>query len=531
MAHRAAPIPPDEQERLSALKALAILDTQPEPAFDRISRLAANVINAPIALVSLVDFDRQWFKSRTGIDAEETSRDDALCSWAILSDDIFIIEDTLEDERFRENPLVLGEPFIRFYAGAPLVLECGHRIGTVCVIDRVPRKLTRREAEFLTDMSQIAVDAIYAREARLAGEKERERFELAINASGAWVWDWDIGSDELYCGKDFKRFLGLPEDGQVQPHFDALTSRIHADDRALALKEIDDHLKNDTPYNSEFRLHAAQSEPVWLHARGEVQRRADGSPVRMTGSAENISARKLAESRLAMTIKQLQAFLKDANEYASIAAHDLKGPVTTVTGLIGVMQRRLNDGDVEACQEIMTRAERKLHAMGALVEALLDHGSAGADQSPIERINPWSVVHNLEPLVSRNGFRIRNEIPTSATIQSRLGPISLVFSNLMQNASKHHDLSHGEIVIKGKPVGDRWSFSVHDDGPGVPVSKQAQMFEFRSSFGPNAGTGLGLAATRRAVEQRGGEIRVESDPDRGRGTAIHFDWPAVELNY
>ncbi len=136
---QAAPIPDNDDERLAALRALLILDTPPEQRFDRLIQFAADEFDVPIALLTLVDRDRQWFKSRTGLDACETDRESSFCGHAIQSDDTLLIADALRDPRFVDNPLVTGAPFIRFYAGAPLQIEPGLRIGTLCLIDTKPR--------------------------------------------------------------------------------------------------------------------------------------------------------------------------------------------------------------------------------------------------------------------------------------------------------------------------------------------------------------------------------------------------------
>lgn len=137
----AAPTPRDEDARLATLRQLAILDTPGEKDFDDIVRLACELAQVPMALVSLVDEQRQWFKARVGVDAPETARDHAFCAHAILSDDLFVVPDASLDERFAGNPLVTGGPQIRFYAGAPLRAPDGHRVGTLCILDRVPREL------------------------------------------------------------------------------------------------------------------------------------------------------------------------------------------------------------------------------------------------------------------------------------------------------------------------------------------------------------------------------------------------------
>ncbi|GFD66964.1 GAF domain-containing hybrid sensor histidine kinase/response regulator [Alteromonas sp. KUL106] len=153
----AAPLPKNEDERLAELLSYDIIDTEAEKLFDDLTALASQICETPIALISLVDPNRQWFKSRVGLDAEETSREIAFCSHAILQEDVFEIPNATLDPRFHDNPLVTGSPDIRFYAGAPLITPSGHAIGTLCAIDKKPRRLTDAQKMSLQTLSKSVV--------------------------------------------------------------------------------------------------------------------------------------------------------------------------------------------------------------------------------------------------------------------------------------------------------------------------------------------------------------------------------------
>jgi len=166
-------IPSNEKQRLFALRELRILDTPFEERFDRITRMARRIFDVPISLVSLVDENRQWFKSRNGLDIPETDRQISFCGHAILQNETLVIEDTELDERFSKNPLVIGEPHIRFYAGHPLRTFNGEALGTICILDKVPRKFTAQDIEMLVDLAGVVERELFAIKLSLTDEMTR----------------------------------------------------------------------------------------------------------------------------------------------------------------------------------------------------------------------------------------------------------------------------------------------------------------------------------------------------------------------
>ncbi|MCS6988603.1 MAG: GAF domain-containing protein [Chloroherpetonaceae bacterium] len=162
------PIPKNEQERLNALYRYQILDTLAERIYDDYVNLAANICEVPIATISLIDKDRQWFKAKVGIEASETSRDVAFCAHAILNDEVLIVPDATKDERFCDNPFVIDEPGVRFYAGAPLKTPDGYNIGTICAVDRKPRQLSASQKEALQTLSRLIISQFELRIAERA---------------------------------------------------------------------------------------------------------------------------------------------------------------------------------------------------------------------------------------------------------------------------------------------------------------------------------------------------------------------------
>lgn len=161
------PLLPSEEARLAELEDYAVLDTKPEQALDDITLLASEICETPIALISLIDKDRQWFKARVGVDVDETPRDLAFCAHAIWDPtEMMIVPDATQDARFSSNPLVMSEPSIRFYAGAPLLTQTGNALGTLCVIDRVPRQLTERQQRMMAALSRVVMEFLDLRRIR-----------------------------------------------------------------------------------------------------------------------------------------------------------------------------------------------------------------------------------------------------------------------------------------------------------------------------------------------------------------------------
>ena len=175
------PVPPNEEQRLQALESYQIMDTLAEQEFDNLTEIASHIFDAPIALITLLDEKRQWFKSKVGLEAEETAREVSFCQYAIMDGEPLIVEDAASDQRFEGNPLVTGNPNIRFYAGHPITTEEGYSLGTLCVIDNKPRKASPKQLELLSGLAETAMSLIECRKANHQMEVYKRFFDESLN--------------------------------------------------------------------------------------------------------------------------------------------------------------------------------------------------------------------------------------------------------------------------------------------------------------------------------------------------------------
>jgi PAS domain S-box-containing protein len=299
-----APFPSDEEERQRTLDSYCVTDTDPEGRFDNITRLAAHFFGTSIALVSLIDHDRQWFKSRVGLDATETPRDFAFCAHAILSDAVLVVRDATQDPRFSGNPLVTDAPHIRFYAGAPLLAD-GRRLGTLCVIDDIPHmSFSPRDAETLTQLARLVVDELDLRREILRREQAeadlRERSRLLnmaeeVGEFGHWYTNFSTGerrwSDEVF------RIIGL-EPGSVTPSGELAMSVTHPDDQARMGAALKRAQETGEGFNIAIRLLRPDGSARDAMVRCMVDLGADGKPIGLFGVMQDVTDRRREEEEL-----------------------------------------------------------------------------------------------------------------------------------------------------------------------------------------------------------------------------------------
>ncbi len=292
------PTPEDaapDADRVAELRTYGVLDTAPEAALDELTRLAAGLFQMPVALVSLVDKHRQWFKSSVGVDFVETPREQAFCAHSIQGTDVMVVEDARQDPRFESNPLVTQVPGIRFYAGAPLISPRGQALGTLCVIDTQPRSFEPAQREALRVLShQVMAQLELRRQNRQLQERET-RLELVLKGANDGWWDWDLRTGERHNSERGWTMLGYGEHDRPRNQTD-WEGLIHPEDQEpvaanfqAAIRGTDDH------YQAEFRLRHKNGHYLTVLSRGHILRDQSGRAVRLSGTNTDLSERQRVE--------------------------------------------------------------------------------------------------------------------------------------------------------------------------------------------------------------------------------------------
>jgi len=356
-----APLPPNEAARLETLHRYAILDTLPEKEFDDLTRLAALICGTPIALVSLVDADRQWFKAKIGTEDPETPRDIAFCAHAILQPDVFVVPDALADERSRDNPLVTGGPKVRFYAGAPLVTQEGHALGTLCVMDRVPRDVSPEQREALRALSRLVVAQIELRRSVTdLSEAVSQRRRAEIELDQLFTLSLDMlciaGFDGYFkrLNPAWEKTLGIPaKELLAKPFLDF----VHPDDRAATRAEMKRMGAGHVTFSFENRYRCGDGTYIWMLWNATPS--SDQKLVFAVG--RDITVRKRMERRLAAGYAVTRV-LAEAETLDEASPSILKSICEALGWEIGAVWRLDDTGQVLRCVELWHTPARKFQS-------------------------------------------------------------------------------------------------------------------------------------------------------------------------
>lgn len=366
-----AAAPGNERERLESLRRCAILDTSPESAYDQLARLAASICNAPIALVSLIDSDRLWVKSRIGLHVSEMPRDASFCAHAILERDLFIVPDAAADNRFSGNPLVRSEPHIRFYAGAPLITSEGHALGALCVLDYVPRDLTDQQREALRALSSQTVAQL---ELRTTKSELKDAQSSAVSVVEALRASEEFKSRLIACSRDCLKVLDLEgrlvfmnEGGMEALEICDLAPVLgnswidfwQGADREAARLAVAAAARGEVGRFVGYFATRITHRPHWWDVVVSPIRDRTGKPERILAVSRDVTAQTLTEKALREAIRFNRAIIQDAGEGIIVYDRELRYQVFNP-----FMQRLTGLTEEEALGKVAPEVRPHLRANG-----------------------------------------------------------------------------------------------------------------------------------------------------------------------
>ena len=497
--------PSNEAERLLALHALHILDTPYEERYDRLTRLAQHLLNMPIALISLVDSDRQWFKSCQGLSAVETPRNISFCGHAILDDTAMVIPDALRDPRFADNPLVTGPPYIRFYAGYPLKADNGSKLGTLCVVDTKPNHFSPADLNCLADLALLV--------------------QTELNFINHWVAQSALQDQINYLSAILDNvpdgIITLDEQGRIQS-FNKAAEHIYG----YAATELIDRdfcllMPEACRPLPEAAMQGNRQQLTGLRKDGAVfQMELAVTTLQFAGKClYNVIVRDLSAQ---IRIERIET------EFISTVSHELRTPLTAIRGALGLLAA----GAVGAPDQrpLLQIAHKNSERLCLLVNNIIDMEQIQAGKMSFD-IRPVKLL----PVLLQALDDAQADYPavklTCQSIEAMLKVDSLrlsqVLANLLSNAAKATPAG-GQVVLGLTREQNMLRITVTDNGPGIAEAFRSRIFQKftqtdSTDTRANGGIGLGLSLSKALVMQMHGSIGFDSNP--GVQTVFYLLFP------
>ncbi len=536
-----AALPANEPERLSRLHGLGVLDTLPERAYDDITALAQALCGTPIALIALVDEQRQWFKSRRGLPVSETARELALCAHAILTPhEVMVVEDASCDLRFRGNPMVTPGGPIGFYAGAPILTEDGLALGTVCVIDLQPRRVQGAERDALCDALRRLADLVST-----LMRHEKERREAQASEAQAALAHNERLTAMATAGLDLQAYIDA--DG-IYRHVNQTYLDYNGCEASEVIgRHVSAHV-GEALYRDVVGLQltrALRGEPVFYQRLGDYKGRgprhmevallpvrdADGQVCGVVMRAHDIEALKKNEARLNSTVALLERKTVEQQRFIHLLSHDLREPINSVNNFANLLvDEHLNDFPPKA-RHFLGFVREGGQRLGRLIDNLFEYAQLDTRTPRIEAVDAAQVMRQvrdeLAPVMLQCQGRI--EIGPLPVVMADAGLLRLALHCLTTNALKYSRPDVAPLVQVGAAREDSFDLiHVSDNGIGIAQEHQGSVFEMFTRLHnrrQHDGSGLGLSICQRVADLHHGRLTLESRPAQGSRFTLHLPTP------
>ena len=528
---------------MTALMRLEILDSDPEPTFDAITRVAAALFDVPIATITFIDAERQWFKSKLGLAVTETPRAIAFCAHTIAGESVFTVGDTLRDPRFADNPLVTGEPRLRFYAGAPLVLPSGARVGTISIMDRVPHALDDVAKGHLARLAHVVVDAVEQRLLTLAAQRAQAASQqLATEQSRRQRAILDAALDAIVMADSAGAIV------DVNPAFEAMFCIARADAVGRSMTELIVPPAYRERHDAAWARYLATGETHVLGRRVELSAvdrtlrefpielvaiRLPEEPPLFAAFIRDLTAQRKIHADLVHSQK-----LDAVGRLAGGIAHDFNNNLAVVLGYVDAA--RIDRGDPVKIEEDLVEITRAVERAAELTRHLLSF-SRQLPGSPVS-VDLNDLLRALGRMLARvitKSLALEWQLHATRPLQADRGSVEQMIMNLVINARDAMPnggtltIATADADADGDPAGGdvavtagRWvKVVVADTGCGMAPAVSEKIFEpfFTTK---TTGSGLGLSVVFGTIKQLGGTLRVRSNP--GAGSAFELYFPASD---
>ena len=515
-----------ERRRIESLRALGILDSPFEERFDRITRTAARLFDVPMAAVTLVDVNRQWFKACIGIEDRETSREVSLCSIAIGGGGgPLVIEDAKTDPRFADHGAVTEDPWVRFYAGQPLRLPDGEIPGTLCVFDSRPRSFSQADADALSDLARLV-------ERELTSEGVEEMLGELVRTTARVRAVADAAAEGI---------IVLTPAGKIEFANDSAESMLGYDQGALA--DLDFHAAvhangSDSGCDGHCSLSRAIAAVEALPAERGTFCLAGGSCIPVEVAAEPVVERDEVTGIVVTfgDISEQVELERMKDEFSAHVTHDLRSPLTTIRGFTEMVREGDEVSDeVRGQLDAVLRGTKRLEDLidDLLAVAKLDSAEADGPREPVDiAALARQLAGDLGAEAKSRSLRIEVDAPDRLEVMANADQLERALANLTSNAVKFSP-DGGVVAIRVSADGDRCRVAVSDQGPGIPaeeIERLGTRFFRASTSGGVKGTGLGLAITREVAESHGGALRIESVLGEGSTFAVELPLSASDAS-
>jgi PAS domain S-box-containing protein len=542
-----APIPSNESQRLAAVRLTKLMDTPREERFDRLTRLAARMLKVPIAQISLIDRDRQFYKSNYGSDVTETPRDAAFCAYTILEPKQLVVPDATQDPRFVDNQYVTGAPNLRFYMGNPIAAPDGSLVGSICVADTKPRVPTPEEMAILDDLATIAQGEINFAELSDAykGQEEQirvneERFRDIVDIPGKFIWETTLDGHIEFISDRIHGLLGyLPAELEGHPLFETALP----EDAVVAAAKFDYAVRKGQRFSDlEYRALTKKGRQVWLTVRGAPRINVDGRIVGYRGICEDISERRTIQEELVQAKEAAESANVAKSEFLANMSHEIRTPMNAVVGMTGLLlNTELSSEQRNYAQTVRQSADTLLTIINDILDfSKIESGKLELETSPFElAVIVEEALDCVALQASEKGldlhWHVAPELPSGFTGDATR--LRQILVNLLSNAVRF--TSVGDVSLNvGRAQnegGDPFVlFSVCDTGIGIPADKLDRLFRSFSQVDASTtrrfgGTGLGLAICRKLTEMMHGNIWVESKEGKGSKFSAAIPLKAAEV--